>query len=239
MLRFFLISTILFQTLLFAKPNIFEQYETNILSIEGRIGKIYDNENIVLGSSGIVMHRFDNQTNTIIARGVVVEKDGIHATIRFKVFDALEQSAFPLPGILPQKGDKIILNYLYNRSLIVAPNEIIFQEVTSHFKDIEWIHPDIMAGYLASQNRPNPTQKHFKKMCHQNSAGLIFIALDGEGYFADCESFKILKTLKSGNIASYQVPFFNRVGKIDTYIFDIKNAPIQNYNYHYSKLLVK
>lgn len=238
-MRIFIMAMIVLQASLFAAPNIFEKYETNILSIDGRIGKIYDNENIVIGSSGIVMHRFDNETNTIIARGVVVKKDGIHATIRFKIFDALEQKAFPLPGILPQKGDTIILNYLYDRSLIVAPNEAIFNEVTRHFKDIEWIHPDIMAAYLASERKPNPTREHFKKMCYQNSAGLIFVALDGGGYFADCVSFKVLKSLKSGKVASYQVPFFNRVGKIDTMIWDIGSGAIKNYNYHYSRLLVE
>lgn len=239
MLRFFFIGFILFQSLLFGSADIFQEYETRILDIDGRVGKIADNENIVIGSSGIVMHRFDNETNTIIARGVVVKKDGAYATIRFKVFDALEQKAFPLPGILPQKGDKIILNYLYNRSLIVVPNEAIFQEVTNHFKDIEWIHPDVMAAYLASERKPNPTREYFKKMCYQNSTGLIFIALEGAGYFADCVSFKVLKSLKSGHIASYQVPFFNRVGKIDTMIWDLGSETIKSYNRHYSSLLVE
>lgn len=237
MLRFFLIGIFISQNFLLA--DIFNRYETRILNIEGREGKIVDSEDIVIGSSGIVMHRFDNETNTIIARGVVVKKDGINATIRFKVFDALEQKAFPLPGILPQKGDTIILNYLYDRSLIVAPNETIYKEVSRHFSNISWIHPDITAGYLASIHKPNPTRKHFKKMCHQNSTGLIFVALEGNGYFADCESFKILKTLNSGHIASYQLPFYNRLGKIETYFWDISSSDIKSYDAHYSSLLTE
>ena len=46
--------------------------------------------------------------------------------MRFEVFDALEQKALPLPGILPKSGDELVLNYLYDRSLIVAPNKEIY-----------------------------------------------------------------------------------------------------------------
>ncbi len=237
MLRFAMIFVFFLQGLIFATENPFKEYNTKILSIKDRFAQVADSNDIVVGSSGIVIHSFDDETSSIIARVSVVKKDGKFATVQFEVFDLLEQAAFPIPGILPQVGDKVTLNYLYNRALIVAPNETVFNEVTKHFDNIEWIHPDLMASYLAVDYKPAPSRNSFDVMCRKNTAGLIFFALDQRGFFADCQSLHVLKTLKSGHISKYQLPFYNRVGGIDTVFWKWRNKHIRDYNSHYARLL--
>lgn len=219
--------------------SLFESYRGTLEDISGNTATIENSENLVLGSSGIIIHRFDEEKSTIIARASVIEKMNDKAKVRFEVFDLLEQDALPLPGVTPQEGDTIILNYLYDRALIVSPNKEVFQEITNHFSDTTWIHPDLMGAHLASNHRPNPRRVDFQKMCQNNSAGIIFFALNKKGYVADCQSFKILKTFDSGSIASYQVPFYTRVRGIESAFWQWGSSDIKNYNSHYKTLLVR
>lgn len=240
MLRFFAIFIIFLQINLFARADLpFKEYKTQLLSVNGQEGTIPDSELITVGSSGIVMHSFDQERKTIIARAVVTKKDGVNATIKFEVFDLLAQSAFPLPGIVPLKGDEVTLNYLYSRALIVAPNEAVYNEITNHFSAITWVNPDLMAAYLAADYKPNPGRNNFDVMCRKFSTGLIFFALDQRGFFADCQSLKVLKVLKSGKVSAYQLPFYNRIGGIETVFWKFSSSHIRNYNAYYYGLLEK
>lgn len=214
-----------------------KEYRATLLDIEGGFGKISDSPDIMVGSSGVVVHGFSNGESSIVARAVVTEKSGLLATVRFEVFSMLEQKALPLPGILPNKGDGVILNFLYSRALIVAPNEEIYKQVTSSFSNVEFVHPDISGAYLANEFKPNPSRDDFRKICADNAAGVIFIALNGEGVFADCGSFQVLKRFKAGNISYYNVPFYTRVGEIKTMFWDYKNSKISDYERHYKYLL--
>lgn len=236
MLRHFALI-FLFLSSLFGK-GFFEPYTTTLQSITGNTATITDSNALVIGSSGIIVHKFDEEKSTIIARASVIEKSGDTAKVRFEVFDLLEQSAFPLPGILPQVGDTIMLNYLYDRALIVAPNQAVFEEITKHFDEVTWIHPDIVAAYLATEYKPNPGREEFRQMCRENSAGVIFFALNYNGYLADCQSFKVLKKFESGSISQYQVPFYTRVRGIESAFWKMDSEQISDYNRHYEKLLV-
>jgi len=236
-LRHFALIVLFFSSLF--SQGLFTPYSASLQNISGNTATIPDSDSLVIGSSGIVVHKFDEQKSTIIARASVIEKSEGNAKVRFEIFDLLEQSAFPLPGVMPQKGDMVILNYLYNRALIVAPNQTVFSEITKHFSDVTWIHPDIMGAYLATEYKPNPNREDFRQMCRENSAGVIFFALNFNGYVADCQSFKVLKTFESGQISQYQVPFYTRVRGIESAFWKWESAQISNYNRHYERLLVR
>ncbi|AQW85504.1 putative protein (PgbA domain) [Campylobacter pinnipediorum subsp. caledonicus] len=214
------------------------EHKTPIISIEENgTATIIDSPDIVVGSSGIVIHKFGDYDNSIIARVSVVSKKGGFAKVRFEVFDSLEQKALPMPGIAPQKGDEIILNYLYSRALIIVPNKEIYEEVVSSFKNITFIHPDIVGAYLSYEYKPNPSRDDFRKMCSQSASGLIFIAMDQKSVFADCQSFDVIKEFKSGEVEYYQLPFYTRVKDIDTIFYKLNSEHINNYDAHYDKLL--
>lgn len=221
----------------FAAEFSMREYKTPLISVDEGVGTIIDGSDIVVGSSGVVMHKFEGSQSSIIARAVVTQKSGGFAKVRFEVFDALAQKALPLPGILPKSGDEIILNYLYNRSLIVVPNKEIYAEVTNAFKDITFIHPDIVGSYLSYEYKPNPSRDDFRKMCNQSAAGLIFIAMNNEALFADCQSFEPLKRFQSGAVKYYQLPFYTRVKDIDTVFWKWGSEQISDFDRHYKALL--
>lgn len=229
---------LLTQQFLSAK-SIFNEFNTEILEINGRQATIQNSENIVVGSSGIVTHTFKNGVSSIVARADVIKIDGDKATIKFQIFKLSAQDAFPKPGILPAVGDKVTLNYLYDRALIVAPNYKVYNEVTKHFNEIEWVHPDIVAAYLAKIFRPNPDRKVFQEICKLNSASLIFFALNDNGYFVDCSNFKTVKTVKTGRIKKAQAPFYTRVKGIETSWIKWSSANISDYNSHYRSVIGK
>ncbi len=131
--------------------------------------------------------------------------------VKFRVYDMLEQDTLPLPKMMPKVGDKIVLNYLYDRALIVAPNYKVYKEIINHFKGITWVHPDILGAYLAKEYKPNPGREVFHEMCKQNSKGVIFFALSEYGYFVDCNNFRVLKKYRSAKIKKAQLPFYTRV----------------------------
>ena len=213
------------------------EYKAPLISVDEGVGTIIDSPSIVTGSSGVVMHRFDNIQSSIIARAVVTQKGGGFAKVRFEVFDALEQKALPLPGILPKSGDELVLNYLYDRPLIVAPNKEIYSEVVGAFKGVTFIHPDIVGSYLSYEYKPNPSRDDFRKMCNQSAAGLIFIAMNNEAVFADCQSFEPLKRFQSGAVKYYQLPFYTRVKDIDTVFWKWGSEQISDFDRHYKALL--
>ena len=233
------LAGIFFITCSLSAASLFEEFNTKILDIKGRYATVKNSDNIVVGSSGIVVHTFKNGISTIVARADVVKKEGDKATVRFEVFKFSAQQAFPKPGLLPQVGDKVTLNYLYNRALIVAPNYKVFKEVTNHFDKIEWVHPDIVGAYLAKVFRPNPDREIFEKVCSINSTGLIFFALEKKAYFVDCNNFKVLKTLKGGHIKKAQVPFYTRIKGIETSWFKWSSSQISDYNSYYRSLIGK
>lgn len=214
-------------------------YETVLLKVDENegTGVILDSSSIVVGSSGVISHTFDNGESSIIARAVVESKQDGKAKVRFEVFGMLSQPALPVPGVLPKKGDEVTLNFLYNRALIVVPNENIYSQIVSSFPNINFIHPDIMGAYLNNHSIPNPSRDDFRKMCADNAAGLIFIAMDKQAVFADCGSFEILRSFESASVENYQVPFYSRIYGISPAWWRWDSEYINDYNEHYKFLL--
>ncbi|MBL0686658.1 MAG: plasminogen-binding N-terminal domain-containing protein [Sulfurospirillum sp.] len=220
--------------------SIFNEFSTKILNIEGETAIIQDSNDIVIGSSGIIVHTFENNISTIIAHANVIKKDGNRATIEFGEYKYLTQIAFPKSGITPAIGDKITLNYLYKRVLMVVPSYEIYEKVKKQFEGISWIHPDIVGAYLAKELKPNPNKKNFQKMCRINSAGLIFFALNNSSYFVDCNNFKVVKELKTDLIIKKaEVPFYTRVKEIKANWMNWNSTYIEDYDTHYRKMIGK
>jgi len=230
-------SLLLISSQSISAKSIFNQFETQILQIDGKTATIQNSDDIVIGSSGIVTHTFEDRVSTIIARADVIKKTDNKATIRFSEYQLSTQTAFPKPGIVPVVGDRVTLNFLYSRALIVAPNFRVFRDTTEHFKDIEWIHPDIVAAYLSKQSRPNPNREIFQKACEVNSAGLIFFALDKSGYFVDCNNFNTVKKIETSPIEKIQLPFYTRIKDIDTSWIQWSGRHIENFDAYYRALI--
>ncbi|MFV0480491.1 MAG: plasminogen-binding N-terminal domain-containing protein [Campylobacteraceae bacterium] len=230
-------------TLVFAiqdKP-LFEEYRTTLDTVHKNRATVPDSPKIEIGSSGIVIHRFSGTSSTIIAKATVLAKDGTKALLELTPYDVLEQNTFPKAELIPQNGDEVYLNYLYNRAIIVAPNYEKFRLITNYFNLIDWVHPDIIAANLAKKYLPNPDHEKFKELCNLNLTGLVVFSIGDKGYFTDCNSFKILRTIslqdddKSEDVI---LPFYSRISEnVKDSWFVWKGAKVSNYDLHYKALL--
>ncbi|MCD8544850.1 MAG: plasminogen-binding N-terminal domain-containing protein [Sulfurospirillum cavolei] len=218
---------------------LFKEYKTKVLETSDTQVVIADSPEIVIGASGVIKHSFDAKTTTIIARGDVVQKDGTKAVLKLAKFEMLSQGAFPEAGVKPIVGDEVIMNYLYDRALIVVPNANIFRDITKEYSDITWIHPDLVAAYLSKLYRPNPDQTIFRQACYQNTASLIFFGIKDQGYFVDCHNFNTIKTVKITNSGETQLPFYARVKDIETSWFSWSSSKISDYDSYYKTLIGK
>ncbi|WP_060825564.1 plasminogen-binding N-terminal domain-containing protein [Sulfurospirillum cavolei] len=218
---------------------LFKEYKTKVLETSDTQVVIADSPEIVIGASGVIKHSFDAKTTTIIARGDVVQKDGTKAVLKLAKFEMLSQGAFPEAGVKPVAGDEVIMNYLYDRALIVVPNANVFRDITKEYSDITWIHPDLVAAYLSKLYRPNPDQTIFRQACYQNTASLIFFGIKDQGYFVDCHNFNTIKTVKITNSGETQLPFYARVKDIETSWFSWSSSKISDYDSYYKTLIGK
>jgi hypothetical protein len=234
----FLSLPIAFVFAAYDKP-LFDEYETTLISVEKNLAVIEDSSSIMIGSSGIVIYSFDNEESLIISRAIVTSKNGTKAMLELLPFDNLAQNNFPRISVVPKAGDIVKLNYLYGRSLIVAPNYEAFKKITDFFIDMEWIHPDITAAFLAKRYIPNPDRKRFREMCSINMAGLITFNMDDFGYFVDCISFKVVKAFKMPLVSDLTiVPFYSRISdNVKTSPLVLGNKEIIDYSGYYKHLL--
>lgn len=233
-----MVCALLLGSFLHAKP-LFNEHKTTLLEATETSGTIIDSPDFVVGSSGVILHKFDAKTSIIVSRFDVVSKNASKATLRFAKFEMLSQGAFPDAGVKPVAGDDVIVNYLYNRALIVAPNQTVYSEVTKKYNELTWIHPDVVAAYLTKLFRPNPDKGIFQKACYQNTASLIFFGIKNKGYFVDCHNFNILETIAitETNSEDVQLPFYARVKNIDSSLFSWDSGYIGEYNNYYEYTL--
>ncbi len=223
--------------------NLADAYNTGdlstVLNMYDTSGVIVDSPDVIVGASGIILHKFDAKTSIIVSRFDVVSKNAGKATLRFEKFEMLSQGAFPDAGIKPVVGDEVIVNYLYNRSLIVVPNQTVYTEVTKKYNEMTWVHPDIVAAYLAKLYRPNPDKTIFQKACYHNTASLIFFGIEDKGYIVDCHNFNVLGTIALSKTSDVQVPFFSRITNIDTSWVNWGSSKITDYTTYYNSLIRK
>ncbi|MDD3343636.1 MAG: plasminogen-binding N-terminal domain-containing protein, partial [Sulfurospirillaceae bacterium] len=89
-----IVCIFLVSSFLEAKP-LFEEYKTKILETNNQDVIIADSSDFVVGASGIVSHKFDEKTSSIIAQVSVMSKGNGKAILRVEKFEMLTQGAFP------------------------------------------------------------------------------------------------------------------------------------------------
>lgn len=232
-----IVIMMLFFANLYADFNL-NPVKTNLIKVDGSYGYVKDSSEISLYSSGIVMHNFAD-SKSIVARASVISKENGLAKLEFKVFDSLEQKALPLPNILPEVNDEVILNFLYNRALIIAPNESIYNEIEQSFSQIYFTHIDIFGAQLIRDSVSSPKRSDFRKFCSNNAVGILIFALDQKAVFVDCQDFNILAENSISKAIKIQTPFYSRVGSYKNKFlgFLTSDQDITNFYGYYKALL--
>ncbi|TEY03437.1 plasminogen-binding N-terminal domain-containing protein [Campylobacter sp. US33a] len=211
-------------------------YKSQLLKVEDIYAYIKDDEAIKIGSSGVVSHQFKSSTS-IIARAVVIEKKDGLAKLEFRVFDMLEQNALPVPGIIPEKGDEVTLNFLYNRALIIAPDKQSYDYISAQFPELYFVHPDIFGAYLIQNFELGPKRSSFRGFCSKNAVGIIIFALDEKAQIVDCQDFNVLQEVSIPKASELQTPFYSRISGYKTHIFDFEAQEVKDYYKYYDVLI--
>ncbi len=228
---------ILLSVTLMAQTN-FSPYETDILAVNKEGVIIKNNPDIEIGTTGVIVHFFDAVHRTIIANVEVIKKGTDKLLLKVSPFDAIAQEALPDYNIPPKVGDKVILNFLYNRALAIVPDEETYHTVTRSYDVFTWLHPDLFAVSLAKSYTPTPDKERFQKECIAQNIGLLFFAIKQKGYFVDCRSFKTLNTIPLPEAKSVKIPFYNRLDSIKGRLFGLFGGKgINDYNSYYAHLI--
>ncbi len=229
---FFLIPTIYLNAEI-----TFKEHKTKIISIDNNTAIVKNFPDVFVGSSGVVVHYFNKEHSTIVAKVIVVSKKANVLKLKFVKFDDLKQEVLPTPKIVPQSGDTVILNFLYNHALAITPNYQTYSKVINKYNNIQWLQPDLFAARLFAEKNPSPDKTTFQKMCKAYSFDLLYFAIKNNGYFVDCNSFKVLKTVKMKSEGKEMTPFYSRIKNIDASWFNFGNSKITNYDLYYKNLL--
>jgi hypothetical protein len=219
----------------------------SIKPIGAKIEDIKDNRstinigNLVIGQSGIIVHIYNNDKRIIVSNAKVISSNENNSVIEFFEFDDLKQDALPTTKRKVEKGDVLVLNYMYNASLLITPTQNSFQKIRDNFKLNNFIHSDIFAAKLKIENKPYPTKEDFQKFAIEQNLGTIFFALDNKVYIVDTKTFTILESyFVSYENNEAQMPFYTRVEEIEDSILDFSlfsDKKELSYNDYYKRIL--
>jgi hypothetical protein len=191
-----------------------------------------------VGTSGIVIHRYDEKHRAIVASAVTVMSNENGTTIELLPYRGLMHSKLPTIKTEPQNGDTVILGYLYDRILPIVPNKASFEKAKEAFTNLTLIHPDLFAVELAKEKQPLPQKRHFQRMCEKMHLGLVLFMFQDGSDFIDCVSWKKVGhvDLKSVDGEHFKSPFFHRFNAIPSAPFDWSNHTMNQFDQYYKKL---
>lgn len=202
--------------------------------------------NLIIGQTGIIVHIYDNDKRLIVSNAKVISSNNNSSVVEFFNFDDLKQEALPTTKRAVEKGDVLVLNYMYNSSLLITPTQDTFQTVRNNFKLNNFIHSDIFAAKLKINNQPFPTKEDFQEFAIEQNLGTIFFVLNNKVYILDTKTFTILDSyaLSYDNNES-KMPFYTRVEEIEGSILDFsfsdflffKDKKVLSYDEYYQEIL--
>lgn len=175
-----------------------------------------------IGQSGIIVHKYEDGKSLIVSNATVISSNGSSSTLALSKFDDLRQDALPTSNRKAQEEDTFVLNYLYDASILIAPNVESFSKVRNVFVKHNFLHSDILATFLKQESKKTPSKELLQKFTKLQNIGTIFVALNSKIYILDAKSFKILDSYDiSFDISNQQMPFYSRIDNLDTYVWDI------------------
>lgn len=198
--------------------------------------------NINTGISGFIVKDLKDGHSYIINSAVVVafDKKTHIATLKLGKYTQLRQPYLPALKLKASAGDKAVLAFGYDRALLIAPNKQTYFKITHALPSLEWVHPDIFAMMLSENGHPRPLKSDFTQMCHISSIGLLYIYLKQKLMTVDCLSMKVLQISPAPlKKEPAQLPFYNRIGKIQSNWFGAGSHRLKSYVPYYLKLLKK
>jgi len=215
--------------------------KTDILDVKGDIA-VVKLDNVQLGVSGFIVREFSSEHSSIIANAKIkyYDKTTHYAEIEFTPYNGLVQNSLPSGKWSVEDGDKLILAFGYSRSLLIAPNEEIYDFITSRIKSVTWMHPDEFATFLSYRGHPTPLKEDIADFCTLTSAGLAYIFTHKTLFTLDCQSLTLLQITDAPvpSKEATQLPFYSRISEIREAWWGEGSSELESYNY-YIELMVE
>lgn len=198
---------------------------------------IKDEPSIAIGASAIVVKQIKNATS-IISRASVVAKDGKFAKLELKPFTMLAQKALPELDVKVETGDEVLVNFLYDRALLIAPDEASYKQVVGDLSEIYFIHPDILGAYMVREYKLSLKRTDFSLFCSNNALGLVAFVLKNKVVFVDCQDFTLLfeKPLNA-QVAKPQLPFYSNIKSYKKNFFNFAEKRVADYYEYYTQII--
>lgn len=201
--------------------------------------------NLIVGQTGIIVHLFNNDKKLIVSNAKVISSNANSSVVEFFGFDDLKQNAIPTSNRVASINDVLILNYMYNSSLLITPNLEAFQNVRDSFKLNNFVHSDIFAAKLKVDNIPYPSKEDIQKFAIQQNLGTIFMVIENKVFIIDTKTFTILESygVNYQNNIEVKMPFYTRVEDIEDSIFHFSffdffsGKKSLSYNDYYKRIL--
>ena len=200
--------------------------------------------NLIVGQTGVVVHIFDNDKKLIVSNAKVISSNSTSSVVEFFKFEDLKQNAIPTSKREVVNNDMLILNYMYNSSLLITPTLDAFQTVRDNFKLNNFVHSDIFAARLKVDHNPYPTKEDIQNFAIEQNLGTIFMVIENRVYVIDTKTFTILANYS----VSYEkngstMPFYTRIENIEETIFSwsyfdfFSGKGSMSYNDYYKRIL--
>jgi hypothetical protein len=190
------------------------------------------------GVSGIVIHRYNEEHSAIVSAAVVTRSGAEETRLALKPWRGLVQPNLPTVKTRPQKGDKVILGYLYDRVLPIVPNQKSYEFAKEQFTSLHFLHPDLFAAELSKAKNPLPTKEDVQLTCEKFHLGIVMFMFKDHSDFIDCVSWKRVARSPEGAIDpnAFKQPFYNRFERIHTAFYDWGDHNITDFDRYYQKL---
>jgi len=206
--------------------------------IDNGYGAVVKNAYLKVGQSGVVRTWISDDKRAITAKAVVVEVSKDEVKIKFDVFGDIAQASLPRYLNTPKVGDEIVFDMLDSRALVIAKNQADYLKAVSIIGK-QAVHPDLMAYMLMKKRKGEPKRENFGEFCSEMAVGNVYFAIGDKLYKTDCGTLAVLESASfvPQNDASFESPFFHRLGKIDTGYLGLATESVKDYEDYYYRLL--
>jgi len=195
--------------------------------------------NLKVGQSGIVINK-SNKHEIIVASAIVQSSTSKQSTLILSKSNILLQDAIPTSTLIAKTNDTLVLNHMYNSSVLIAPNYSSYRLVKDTYSNQNFINSDLLAASLKITNSPLPTYDDIQKFTKAYDIGTIFIVAKNKLYIIDAKSLKVLDTtrLLTSN-KKYISPFFTKITDIQQGFWSFGDDEIEDYDKFYISLIKK
>lgn len=177
--------------------------------------------NLRVGQSAVIQHNYENKKSLLVANAYVVSSNNSTSTLKLMPFLDLKQNAIPTSNRKAVNGDIVIVNYLYDASLIIAPSQDAFSATRAKYRDNNFLHSDLFGTKLKTEGEPLPSKEVIQDYAISQNIGTIFFIIDSSVYIVDTKTFAILEkdTISYNFVEDKKMPFYTRVERIEKNVF--------------------